>query len=880
MRFRALGLWLFDRALVLAPEDLRIGYGPEMSRALAELLGAERAARGRLAALWLWMRAMADLTRTVRTERQRRDRDTRGWFSGGGDDIRYVLRSWVRAKTFAVSAILTIALGLGLNAAVFSFADGFLFRPLPFDDPDRLYWLRERGTISGGVALDDYDRIAATDVGLAGMVHWDISHRSVGRIEIGDRWQTLSAFDVSPRFADIMGFRLVLGRPFRADEHHEGSIVPCWVSYRFWTRDLGGDPHILGRRFRTSGTREGNLEVVGVMPPFLSSFDLNNAPPDVVLPAVPAAPVTDPRIRSLRTRMPIVRLPPDLTVQQAEQRLQAIVSQVQSERPSGGQPRTIYLRSLGEDLARGGRPTALLLFTLSLLVIALVTLNVGHLLLTRAVSRAQEIGVRLALGASRWRIARILLVESLLLSLCGLGLGVGLGFWLSSIIADRVPSYPTAGRNLSLVPMSFNWRVVLFSAALALAVAIAGALIPAIRYSRARGFSLSRSPGGAARVVRYRSALLLLAAEIAVATVVMVGTLVVGLSIWRFLNQPLGFEFEGAYRIDVTLESLPIEEPGLRLMNRALAARLRAVPNVRAVGSGWPTAPGSPVQLDGRRLSGFATASRVDHGFLETFRIPLLLGRNFTDAEIEEDRPVALVDEVVARRLWPGQHPLGRVLTAASKEREIIGVVGPVRGNLTADPGGDVYLPAGPTLEPSFGFVVAAPAANARLLVSALTRAAHDAVPGGRVAIEPVTRQSLYRRQVGEAEFQGPIVAALGLLAFLLVGVGLFGIVTYVVEQRLREFGIRLALGARAVDIWNAVFRQSLVPSLAGLGLGLAIALWTTQWLRSLISGLTSTDLEAMVAVVVLVGLVAAAGAARPARLAMRVDPVSVLRAE
>jgi putative ABC transport system permease protein len=882
MGLSRLGVWLYRAAVARAPVEFRGRYQDEMVCAFVAMLAEERRRRGRWAALILWMRAMGDALAIVGAERRAGREPGGGWRAGLGDDLKYVLRSWKGAKAFAATAIGTIALGLGLNAGIFSFADGFLFRPLPFDDPDDLVEVRSTGTVTGGLALDDYDAIRARDgAGAIDLAHWDLSARIADRIDVDGVWVPFIAFDVSPRFSEILGFRLERGRAFRATDHQELAVVPAWISHRFWRTRLGADPGVMGRTFRTAGWRDQPIEIVGVLPSRLSTFDLNNAPPDVVLPALPrAVPVER---RAFWSELPLGRLRPGITREQARQRLQTIVDGVLATSPAGTTPRRIRVHPLRERLVWGGTPTATLLFSVALAILGLVILNVSHLFLARAFARTHEVGLRMTLGASRWRIARLLLTESLAVCATGLTLGLVFGYWLSGIVAARVPPYPTRGRSLAMVPVSFDARVVAFTTALALIVALTAGLAPVWRQARGRSLRLARTPGSARSGLSRRVSSAILAGEVAVATVVLSATLMVGLTVWRVLRQPFGFTWQDVHTValDLPRSTAPADPLGTTDLTRRLREELALVPGVRAAAFGpWLTSPRETVEKGGRSLRGFAAALRVDHAYFDTLGIRIVAGRSFTAIESDTDAPVAVADEAVARVLWPGVNPIGQQLRVAGADRTIVGVNAHVRRSPLTDVGGLVFVPRAPQAERSATFWLAAPGVPAADVARAATRTVTALVPASRPLVLPVSLERLFRRYADEALFQGPIVAALGALALTVVAVGLFGVVTYVSEQRSREFGIRCALGARPVDLSSVVIRQGAVPALTGLALGLAVTLWTAGWLRTIVPGLDASHLETMLLVAGLILAATLMAAGGPARRAAKVDPVSVIRTD
>jgi hypothetical protein len=323
-------------------------------------------------------------------------------------DLRYVLRGLGRRPGFAATIVITLALGLGLGAAVFSFADGYLFRPLPFPSPDQLYRVRDP---HARIALLQRDTIALrqTAVGGLGFVEWSAGHRIVGAgIVIDERRVPVLSYDVSPGFAETLKLPLLAGRTFDEADHHETGSVPVWVSYRFWQREFGKDLAILGRSFPVDGREPPSVTIVGILAPEVASFDLNNPPPDLVAPALAGAPTGVPENR---LSSPIVRLPDGMTREEGESRIAAALQAVAPA--ADGRARAVDLRPLRNYQVAGGAPTARVLLAGAVLILLLVTMNLVHLMLAQGVARAREVATRAALGATRWRIMRLFLIEGL-----------------------------------------------------------------------------------------------------------------------------------------------------------------------------------------------------------------------------------------------------------------------------------------------------------------------------------------------------------------------------------------------------------------------------------------------------------------------------------
>jgi hypothetical protein len=473
-------------------------------------------------------------------------------------------------------------------------------------------------------------------------------------------------------------------------------------------------------------------------------------------------------------------------------------------------------------------------------------------------------------------LARLYLVESALLGSVGIAGGVALGHWLSALIALRVPRFPTGGRNLSLVPMLFDTRVVLFAVALGALVVIVGTCIPAWPALRKPLMSRSHGATAVASGLPMRPTQLILAAELMVATVILVGAVFMGTGIWRYLNAPLGFDY--ANRLDL---SFTMAEP-----RRPTAVEVDAVVRaVRQVGGVRMAAPYGGAAVRGLEVPGQSvdpqtvSAQSVSAGYGETWGVRVRRGRWFDPAEFTEHAAVVIVDEKFVRTVWPAGEPLGQVIkVAGGPPRQVIGVIEPMRWRLDLEVPGQAFVPAAspPTRADLVVWAPGAPVDLARRLDAAVSQA----LPGATTSVSPVTFDRLFQRSVGEAQFQAPIMAVFGLFAFVLAGVGVFGIVSYLVAQRIREFGIRLALGAGPRDLWRGVVRQSLVPAGIGLAVGVPAAWALERVVRSAAFGWPSTGIGAAVTVAILLFGITVIAAAAPARRAMSVDPVQVLRAE
>jgi hypothetical protein len=418
--------------------------------------------------------------------------------------------------------------------------------------------------------------------------------------------------------------------------------------------------------------------------------------------------------------------------------------------------------------------------------------------------------------------------------------------------------------------------VVIFASVLGLAVAIGGGLWPARRALRRSLALSSRNAGGVMAAIPARLSRSILASELAVATIVMVGTLFIGLGIWRYLHQPLGFDYDNRFDVIVTRNAGDMVTP--EELGTAIGA-VRALPDVRAAGaSRLATVRG--VEVPGRSLDPkLITARGASPGYGEVWGVRLRGGRWFDSQEQHGDAPVAIVDEKFAQLAWGDVGAVGQELRVGGVLRKVIGVIEPMRQSLSRESAGQVLVPVAQPYRFSSPMVWAPGAAQADLRVRAHAAIA-ALLPGVDVEVRPVTLEHLFLREIGEAQFQAPIVAAFGVLAFVLAGIGVFGLVSYLVEQRTREYGIRLALGARPRDVWRSVIRQSVNPALAGLAAGIAGAWALESIVRSSVFGWESSGAGAVGVVTVALFVVAILAAMVPARRAMRIDPSVTLRME
>jgi predicted permease len=864
-------------ALRAAPRAFRAEYGPDIAAAFARMLADERGRRGTMPMLMLWGRGLLDAMRTAMRERRAARPDGRGRIFGDlGGDGRAALRSWRRAPGVSLTIVLTLVFGIGLAAAIFAFADGYLFRPLPYADPEQLYLVRAPDARGEFLRASEAEALRASPVGRFGFVDGERSSPlSFGRqVRLGDRTVLLRFSGIGEGFGTVTGVRLVLGRHFTAEEHRGLEPIPVWLTHRTWMREFGGDPEVIGRRYGVEGSgRRVEMEIVGVTDPavttFSTHFGRSNTLPDGFAPAPPRQPDSG-RVVTLAT--PVVRLPPGTSREQAEAEIGAALQHV-SPAPAGG-VRFVRLDSLQDEHVKAGRPTAVLLMVGAMLALALVTVNLVYLLLTRGAARAREVATRAALGASRWRISRLFFIESLLHGAAGVTGGLLLARWLTISLSANIPTRGTDAGTLALVTMAFDARVAAFAIVAGFLVAALGGVWPAWRAARLPLVAAARTQSGAGPRLAARTSRAILVSEVAVSTVVLTGAVFAGLGIWRYLNQPIGRDmtdrFSVAFPVAAGQTAAAVDWPAVR---RAIAESS----GVRAV-SGTFTTVREPVRVGDRELdSRTVYPMAIGPSGVAAMGLHVLAGRQPTP----EDgvNAVALVDDRFARMAWPGASPLGQRVQVGAATLEVIGVVAHPRFSLASD-SPPVLITSGADVLERRSMTVWAPELTEAELTERIAAVLQSLAPGYRPNVSAHSFDRTFGDDVANVRFQRPIVIVLGAFAFLVAGVGLFGLVAYLVEQRTRDFGIQLALGARPADIWRDLLGHSLAPAALGAVVGLVAAWALSGVMRAGMFGWESSAPVSMVTVGALMLIVATLAAAVPARRALRIDPAVTLRAE
>jgi putative ABC transport system permease protein len=837
-----------------------------------------------------------------RVARRGRRLDLAEWLSSWGQDVRFAMRQFSRSRGVAALAVLTLALGIGANTAIFTVVHHLLLAPLPYPDGDRLVTLAMEG--------DDH---APSPPGAAAMLAWRARAHSIetiaavsvlaNKVQDAQEQDTIAA-GVTTNFLQLLRVRPALGRGFTPDDESPGAPAVAIISYGLWQRAYGGRTDVLGAAVRARGR---SYAIVGVAPRAMGlpmSIDgagakLHEATPSIWLPVAfdSLASSRSPFVVAAGGAAVFARLRADVSPTQASQELQAVLeSTPEAERLAYSTPWTLRCcaRALrAQDLLdpREARAVEVLFAAVGVLLL-IACANVASLLMSRAWTRRREFAVRVALGASRARLARLVLTESVTLALAGGLLGVAVASQtLRIILALR----PPALANLAGVHVEST--VLLLSFAIAVATGILFGSAPALFAGRsAVGDALksdTRASSSDAASRRIRSALIV--AEIALSLVLLVGA---GLLVRTFValqRTPLGFHPHGLLAVDVIAPRAVRPEQRIALRD-ALLDRLRAAPGVMDAAIG--KMPGDrregviPLETEpdaggqSRSIPRFAPTF-VSPGYFHVAGMSLVEGRPPQPAPTPGGAPTEVaVTRSLARRLWPAGHVLGARLHAGHsaggapdaglESYVVVGVVDDVRlPGASPALAADVYLPPRPALAPFLLRTEASP----RTLAATLRRTVASADPSASVYSVTIGDEYL-RDALAPTRFAMALLAAFSLLALLLAAVGLYGVIAYSVTQRTREIGIRVALGAEPAAVTSLVVGSGLRLAAAGIVLGVGGAIGSTRVLGSMLYAVTPADPPTFVGVGGLVVTIALLASYVPARRALRIDPTEALRAD
>jgi putative ABC transport system permease protein len=798
-------------------------------------------------------------------------------------DLRFASRSFLKSPRFTAVAISVVALAIGINSVVFTLTNALLLRPLPLPQSDRLVaWVESENGRPIGTAFANYldirDRnTVLQDVALVGESHVSLSG--------SDTPEELIAGMTAGNAFDVLGVHPWLGHGFSAEDdapHADPTVV---LGYDIWQSRFGSDLQIVGKKIKIDGAWHS---VLGVMP---RGFKF----PEQAQLWVPFQldPAKTPRTDHFLNG--IARLKPGISVEQARSELNVLLKQILKENPRADEGQSLSVVSLHQDVSSGYRTQVLTLLAAVGFVLLIACANIANLLMVRGAGRKREMAIRAAIGATRARLLRQLTVESLLLAVIGGIVGLLAASWslryLPNLIPVQIPYW---------VDFHLDFRVITYMIALVLFTGVIAGIIPAIHASRTDLSDALKESGrssGGIRSGRVRDVLVM--GEVALSLVLLVGGGLLVRTLVALTRVDPGFNPQKLLTFRFILPAAEYGENNWGIRNarvlsfqRELRRQLAAVPGVVSVAEtstlplldGW----GRSVSVEGGPTLSIKDAPITQHalispGYFQTMQIPLLRGRDFTDTDNGENH-LAIVDQGLAEHYWPGQDGLGKRIRLGPPEDQepwhtIIGVVGKVRNRDLAQAGEwNVYLPQSEISRDSTNVIIRTTQDPLSFVQAAQNRLASldREIPLGRVK----TFEQIVNESIWEQRFIAILLAIFAALALLLAAIGLYGVISYSVGQRLHEMGIRLALGARPADLLNLILREGIWLALIGVVAGLVLSFAVNRLIASLLFGVGSSDVVTLGGSALVLLIISGFAVYIPARAATRVDPIVTLRCE
>ena len=805
-------------------------------------------------------------------------------------DIHYGARTLVKNPAFTAVAVISLALGIGANTAVFSVINAVLLRSLPFKDPESLVLIW--GDSANGDRLKGRNQVSATDV--ADFRSQTTSFEDVATyaswnpIMSGDtEAERIPAIQVGDGFFKIMRGTPILGRVFTPEEQQDGKDFVIILGHPLWQRRFNSDPNIVGK---TVLLNSRPYTIVGVMGP-----DFHALPPSLVFPQGqfyrPVAEAYNDDERGSRHLRAIARLKPGVGIPQARADLNVIAQRLEQQHPKTNKDQGATVVSITDDTVGGFKRTLWLVFGAVVFVLLVSCANVANLLLARATTRYKEITIRAAIGAGRGRLVRQLLTESLILALLGGGLGLLIANWGTEVIALVASRIDPAFQNISI-----DTRTLIFTLVVSVITGFIFGLAPALQISNpnlASWLKDARGSGGSAIRNRLRGTLVV--AEVAMTLVLLVCAGLLIRTVLRLRNVDTGFNTSNVLTMNIGLPGIKYPKPENTVaFYKDATDRIAALPGVKAAGitsvlplsdnfdgrglvvEDYPKPEGEELSVD---------LYVVTPGYLRAMEIPLRHGREISDHDTRDSDKVALINQTMADQLWSNQDPIGRRIRmvgspgAVTPWRTIVGVVSDVtQYSLDKKPPMQIYLPHS-QFATSFNNIVVKTENDPGSMLGAVRREIL-AIDKDQAVYNVVTLEQLHNDSISLRRFFMLLLIVFAGLTLLLAAVGIYGVMSYAVTQRTQEIGIRMALGAQSTDVLKLVVKSGIAMAFAGIGIGLIAAFALTRLMESVLFGVTPTD--AMTFGIGSVGLIAVAGVACliPARRATKVDPLVALRYE
>ena len=810
-------------------------------------------------------------------------------------DLLYGMRSLLRHPGFTAVAVLTLALGIGANSAIFSIVNAVLLRPLPFKDPDRLVvvWERRANSARANLPLSGHEYAAFKERTTSFEALTLIQSNGFNLTGRGDPLM-VDVGEVSTDYFSVLGVPPLLGRTFAPGEDQNGGAKVVVLGHKLWSQRFGSDPNVVNQTVQLNNQ---SYTVIGVMP----ALELT---PDVLTPIDMRGEL---RKVGKHSHQVIGRLRTGITLEQAQAEVAHVAQQLEHELAGANSGHGVQVVGLHEEVTGSAELPLLTLFGAVGCVLLIACANVANLLLSRGAARQKEMAIRTALGANRWRLIRQTLTESLLLGVIGGGLGLLSAVWLVTLLTKL-----TAVNIPRLDKISVDRRVLLATFGFSILTGLLTGIAPAWRNSEPRLYEwIKDGMRGSLNAGRRRISSVLVVAEVALAVVLLVGGGLMLKSFVQLLRVDPGFQPHQVLRLDVALPALKYREPAQQLtFYNELLTHLSGLPGVESVGATTqtPLSPGdnwTAFAIEGRPdpppgQQQQAATRAVSDDYFRTLQIPLRKGRFFSNSDARvalplirwfpqqplperfnepQAAPAVIINESMARLYFPNEDPVGRRLRVMlSPWLTVVGVVGDVRHTgLNAPPNPEIYMSQ--LQEPASSMAVMARTSGDPLQLAAAAREQVKAMDKD-LPVTVATMDQIFSDSVASQRFNTSLLAVFASIALTLAMIGVFGVINYSVAQRTHEIGIRLALGAQRRDVFRLVVGQGLILALIGIAIG-ALGAWAlTRWIGGMLYGVSPTDAPTFVIVSLIVTVVAFLACYMPARRATRVDPLVALRYE
>jgi putative ABC transport system permease protein len=801
-------------------------------------------------------------------------------------DIRYSLRLLLKRPGFTLVTVITLALGIGANTAIFSMVNALLINPLPFPKVDRLVAMWEKIPSQG---------VERNETAIANYIDWQAQNQSFEEVALYSWWNAnLSGIDppervqgyvVTTNLLNTLKVRPALGRDFTPEEAQPGKDHVIILSYGLWQRRFGGDPDIINQTLTVNGIPR---TIIGIMP------EDYQFPKGVDVLAPYAFTAQQESNRQGHGNLTIARLKDGVSLAQAQADMDAIAARLEQQYPQTNTGRGVVVYTLLDDTVRIYK--VLLLITLLAVgfVLLIACANVANLMMARAASRTKEIAVRLALGASRWRIMRQLMTESVMLAILGGAAGILLALWGTDTLKAAMPGdtvrYIIGWRNISV-----NFAVLGYTLGLSILVGILFGFAPALQASKPDLNETLKEGGGKTTASgQHRLRSILVIAEVALSLLLLVGAGLMMKSFWQILKANPGFSADNVLTMSLTLPRAKYPDEVKRLnFYQQLNQQVAALPGIETVGmvnyiplggsnsSDSFLVEGVPDPPPGQEFVGRYRVCTPD--YFKAMGITVLNGRGFTEQDTANSQPVAIINETMARQYWPNGDAIGKRFRlegpiAQNPWRVVVGIIKNVKHELSLPVTAEYYFPVA---QDAWGTMILVVNTKAEpLALAQAIRAEVQAVDKDQPVYDIQTMKQVRSQSTMAYSFSGALLSIFAIVALVLAAVGIYGVMSYAVTQRTHEIGIRMALGARPADVLSMVIRHGMGLTVIGLGIGSLGAWFLMKAMASLLFEVSANDLTIFLGVPFILTAVALTACFIPARRATKVDPMIALRYE